>query len=554
MTALARCTTLVALVLAAVQAVPAHAQWDPANAEWGKSDPADVRVMTWNIRDSICRTENKAVATGNWAAIVRIIAAMEPDVLILQEAGDNSGNGTGSGVDSTANLAQVVGLLFQGGPDPFLGGTVTEYVQLYRPGYNLPHVFVSADTDNFNRNVIVSRWPFADLNGDGRSQTSDFSVTGAASFVPGGDGGIRGFQFAEINLPNTTYAGDLVIGNAHLKSGGTSGDAADRLLASQNTWYYSRYFYNGNGGSTPDPESAISDIPQATSTLNPSTAIIMGGDLNEDELTNGRRGPAEWLSQGPTAGDATTGNDADGSDAMFDTATEFFTGTRLTQGSSKLDYLIWQDSVAQLRRHFIFRSQQVPLASLPPELAGFGFPPNNNGSFTSTTASDHSPVIADFVLPLGTPTLPGSFSLLAPADGGTKVGTLALFNWQPAADTDSYTFTLATDPALTNIVTSQSPLPTPSAIVVGLDRCRTYYWSVDAVNSNGSTTSTPLVASFITIGGGDQNGDGILTPADFSSWVQNFNALSPLADVNADGLITPADFSSWITSFNAGCP
>ena len=50
----------------------------------------------------------------------------------------------------------------------------------------------------------------------------------------------------------------------------------------------------------------------------------------------------------------------------------------------------------------------------------------------------------------------------------------------------------------------------------------------------------------------DQNLDGLVTPADFSAWVANFNAQNPLADVNQDTLVTPADFSAWIGAFNQG--
>lgn len=531
------------------------AQWDPQNAQWGKSEASDVRVMTWNVRDSLCRTENKNDPNGNWAALARIVAALEPDVLILQEAGDNSGNGTGSGVDSVNNLTTVMNLFFDGGNDPFNGGTVGEFVQLYRPGYSLDHIFVSDSNDGFNRNVILSRWPFADLNGNGVATLSDFSVQSNATGVPGGNGGIRGFQFAEINLPNEQYVGDIVVGNAHMKSGGGSGDFAQRLTAAQNTWYYTRYLYNGNGTPTPDPENTIPEFPSSTTVLDANTPIIMGGDLNEDEATNGRKGPAEWLANGISAGGTSDGNNPGGTDATIDNATEFFSGVRFTQSSSKLDWLIWQDEIATARRQFIFRSQNVPIASLPPELVGIGFPPNNAGNFASLLATDHYPVVVDLILPLGQATLPGDFGLLAPADGATGVSnTIVVTSWEPATDADSYTYTLATDPALSNIVIQQSPLTNTTSFIPGLDRCTTYYWSVDAVNANGSTTSTPAVASFTTIGGADQNGDGIATPADFNAWVLNFNSNNPIADVNADGAITPADFNAWVLAFNSNCP
>lgn len=547
-------TIKAACAIAAIAASNAGAQWDPNNALWGKTEATDIRVMTWNVEDGICRTANKSQTTNNWAALVRTVAALEPDILILQEAGDNSGNNTGSGVDSVSNLTTTLDLFFNGGNDPFQGGAVTQYVQAYRPGYDLPHIYVSNSTDNFNRNVILSRWPFADLNGDNKATVPDFVVGSNATPISGGDGGIRGFQFAEIDLPNDTYLGDLVVGNGHLKAGGNSSDFAQRLDAAENIWYYARYFYNGNGTSTPDPENAIISAPNPTQVLNNFTPIIMGGDLNEDEVTNGRRGPAAWMTEGPAANDSTTGVDADGTDGILDASSEFFSGDLDSRGSSKLDHIIWQDSIAQRRRSFIFQSAEIPFASMPPEIDDFGFPPANNGTLTSSFASDHFAVIADFIVPLGSQPAPGDFDLVAPADGANKVSQIVNTSWTAADDADFYEIFVASDPGLTNVVFTSTSIPTTSAIVFGLDTCTTYYWSVLAHNSNGATTSTPAVASFTTIGYGDQNNDGIVSPTDFTAWVNNFNTNNPIADVNQDGSVTPTDFTAWINAFNLNCP
>ena len=51
----------------------------------------------------------------------------------------------------------------------------------------------------------------------------------------------------------------------------------------------------------------------------------------------------------------------------------------------------------------------------------------------------------------------------------------------------------------------------------------------------------------------DTNGDGVLSPADFSAWVAAFNAMAPECDQNGDGACSPADFSAWVANFNAGC-
>jgi len=51
----------------------------------------------------------------------------------------------------------------------------------------------------------------------------------------------------------------------------------------------------------------------------------------------------------------------------------------------------------------------------------------------------------------------------------------------------------------------------------------------------------------------DTNGDGSVSPADFSAWVAAFNAMAPECDQNDDGSCTPADFSAWVANYNAGC-
>lgn len=60
---------------------------------------------------------------------------------------------------------------------------------------------------------------------------------------------------------------------------------------------------------------------------------------------------------------------------------------------------------------------------------------------------------------------------------------------------------------------------------------------------------------FVLKGGclADVNGDGMLSPTDFTAWVSAFNANASECDQNGDGACTPTDFSAWISNFNAGC-
>lgn len=387
----------------------ARAQWNPAGGQWDKNSPEHLRVMTWNVLDGICSSNNaKTDAPNRWNALVRVVAAFQPDILILQECGDNnaySGSGT---VDSVANLTTTVGLFINGGPDPFIVGSpvVTSYVKKFAPSYDLPYVLVSDISDGFNRNIILSRYPFTDLNGDGRTSITNFFVF-ADGYAPGGNGGIRGFAFAEIDLPNDVYAGDLVVGNGHLKAGGGSGDLADRLTAAKNIAYYIDYIFNAAGGTVPDPNNKVLDSPVITTPLDANTPVIWGGDMNEDENSNGRKGPVEWMVQAATNG-GTDGTDRNRTDSVYDTAVEPFTGNRRTQGSSsKLDYIMFQDSIATAVVQATFNSASVPSGKHPFPVSTF--PPV--ATLTSSTASDHLPVIVDFVLPLAPPPPP-----LCPAD------------------------------------------------------------------------------------------------------------------------------------------
>ncbi|PHQ82759.1 MAG: hypothetical protein COB69_00815 [Phycisphaera sp.] len=67
--------------------------------------------------------------------------------------------------------------------------------------------------------------------------------------------------------------------------------------------------------------------------------------------------------------------------------------------------------------------------------------------------------------------------------------------------------------------------------------------AVDWVQAN--LVPTPCLA--------DVNGDGMVTPTDFTAWINAFNNNLPECDQNSDGNCTPTDFTAWIANFNIGC-
>jgi len=544
-----RLLTLACLSALAPQAL---AQWNPNAGQWGKSDSRDLRFMIWNVQDSICTTESKIEAGNDWSALARTVALLKPDVLVMEECGDNSGNGTGSTIDSVANLTTVCSLFIRGGTDPFMGGAVTSYVQKYAPGYDLPYIYIGATTDGFNREVVMSRYPLVDLNGDGKSSIDNATVL-ADLYAPGGNFGIRGFIFSEIDLPDSLYRGNLVAGCGHLRSGGAASDLAERLTSGRNIAYYIDYMFNGGGGSTPDPRNRINDIPAATSVLDPYTPVIWGGDMNEDEDTNARKGPVEWMTMANTAGGTTDGTDRDRTDSAYDNAVDFFSGTRVTQNSgSKLDYIMWQDSIATVRRTYSFYSAGIPSNAVPAEFVGW------QGTFYTTissVASDHRAVFADFILPIA---LPGSFSLTAPGNGDFDLSTTPTLTWSASSNAATYTVKIATDPSLTNLVTTASGLTSTSYAVPAnlLTECGNYYWSVTATNASGNTIATGSPSFFATHIFADVTHDGVVDLADFFEFLACFDQSLPCGDANGDGELDLADFFGFLGAFDSptGCP
>jgi len=73
--------------------------------------------------------------------------------------------------------------------------------------------------------------------------------------------------------------------------------------------------------------------------------------------------------------------------------------------------------------------------------------------------------------------------------------------------------------------------------------------------SAGGTTLAKNAAVFTCLRDcvADVNGDGTLSPADFTAWIGSFNDNVPECDQNGDGLCTPADFTAWIANYNTGC-
>ena len=359
---------LVTLLVAWACLGPASAAraWDPENGDWTRASSTFVRVTTWNLEKGLGPGVDTYPASPTqigsaYDYIGRICQALDPDVIAFQEVQYGSVSSCTTALQSWA--------------DQFFGaGTF--------------NVFVSNETDNWNRNAILSRYPFVSLNGWGATQSDlPFILPGPGNVPPGGDGGIRGWPHAGVDLPDAIFVGDLMVSSSHLKAGGTTDDKNQRLDAAQNIAYYLNYALN----TTLDPDDLISSQPPDP--LAAETAVILMGDMNEDENYNGRHGPVKWMSEWyPTVSD--DGTDKDWTTARPDLATDPISGSRDTQGGQnnrKLDYVITPDSVITVVEEFIFNSQTAgPAGALPSQLEGL-----LGANYASEYASDHRPVTLD---------------------------------------------------------------------------------------------------------------------------------------------------------------
>ena len=135
------------------------------------------------------------------------------------------------------------------------------------------------------------------------------------------------------------------------------------------------------------------------------------------------------------------------------------------------------------------------------------------------------------------PALPTSFSLVSPADGATGVALSPTFDWETADAVTGYRLIVDDDPSFDepvrlDVEVSSSFFSNPGFNL--MDENTTFYWKVEALNANGSTSSTPGVASFTTVGDacpGDCDGSGEVNFNDLVSMLFRFGESS---DVDCD--------------------
>jgi len=481
-----RATGAIVGVLACVS--PAVAL-DIQNGDYSRNDPAFVRVMTFNVQQHL---GDPAEPQSPWTAsqvgsplvaINVIIEALDPDVILLQEVGD---------IDAGTSYSTALSALLS-------------WRNANLPGF---HVWLSPDGGSIH-NGIISRWPFVDLNGDGLATNIDIpslSPGTGGDWPPGGDGGIRGWTQAEIDLPDANYAGDLYVGCSHFRAGG--GFDVQRTRAAKNIAAY--ILYGLNLGSDP-----LAIFPPGTlppSALDGTTPIIWGGDFNSTDGTT----PIQIL-QWHNPADADDGTDRDGGDSWRSDDATAFDGTTWTWSSaSRLDWMYVQDSLAQVDSAFVFDTSRMPrdLATLQ---ITQGAPPNMVGLFEnsriSPIASDHRPVVVDVVMP--DPVALASVSI----NGVSSVNSGGFAQYQGVAhftDGSQQTVTTQGDWSITGPA-SMTATGLFTADVVAFDAVATMTFAYSS--GTVSVDAEKHVAILSQCDRGDVNGDGLIDARDIEAFV-----------------------------------
>ncbi len=326
-----RQTKFLALLLGLVIQLPAAAN---TGTFVDRQLPTDLRVVSYNVLwNTIFPSENPTQA----AKFDRVVAALDPDILNLQEIGPN---------DPTA--ADVVALMNTIQPLP--GGATW-------------HGHQSWD------NVIVSKYPLTMLATDTVPEPSSTSVA-----------------MALVDLPDAQFNTDFYFMNTHFKCCGGAGSTEDDKRQEQAdalvNWMRDARTPGGNVNLPANTPMAITGDLNIVGSFQPINTLVTGNIINEG--TYGSDSPPDWDGTGLT--DAHPVHNATG-------ATDY---TWRNDGSGfapgRLDYIIYTDSSLNVGNQFVLNTVAMNSA----ERTATGLQQYDVTQDSAGTNFDHLPVVVDF--------------------------------------------------------------------------------------------------------------------------------------------------------------
>lgn len=301
--------------------------------------PTDLRVISYNVLwDSIFPDKDAVKA----AKFSRVINALNPDILNLQEIGDPFTPGW-----TPKNATDVRELL-------------NDIAPLASGSWN---VFKGSDS------VIASKYPL--------------TMTRATT-NPAGD---KSQAIAMVNLPDAQYATDFYVLNEHYKCCGTGSSSEDLQRRQQSdsivNWLRDARTPGGNINiPAGTPFAIVGDLNTVTGSTIPLNTLITGNI--SDEATYGSDSPPDW--DGTSLTDATPVHNGTGS------TTYTWREDSGPFDPIRFDYIIYSDSALDIGRKFVLNTVSLTNA----QRTATGLQQFDTAQGTSTTDFDHLPVVVDF--------------------------------------------------------------------------------------------------------------------------------------------------------------
>lgn len=308
-----------------------------------KRDPAQVRLLCYNINwDSIFPDgdvrNHKFRKHSCGEAFVRVVKAIEPDVVCLQE------------INAARPVSDVTGILDRVVP---LGGEGKSW-------------FAFSGQDN----VIAARWPLK-MTATDTSPPTD-----------------RGHAMALVDLPDERYAADLYIIDAHFKSGGGPENVARRSKHADAIVQWIRDARQAGGKidlPARTPLVICGDLNVYDNDPRRQLFTLISGDVLNEGTYGGDFLP-DW--DDTILGDVLPTHNARGAQhwTWRDDTSKFAPGP--------LDHAIYTDSVLQVAHAFVLNTSELSEA----ELKGAGLEKGDVALDLAKGEFDHLPIVVDFVV------------------------------------------------------------------------------------------------------------------------------------------------------------
>ncbi len=293
----------------------------------------DLRVLSYNIYQSSIFADTNSTQAAKFA---RVVQALQPDVLNLQEIYDYTAGETASLMNSILPL----------------GNGATWYaLQSYD-------------------NVLVSKYPLTMTATDANPEPSATS-----------------YAMALVNLPDEQFSTDFYFMDSHFKCCGSTGSSEDQKRQQQAdalvNWMRDAKSAGGHVNLPAGTPMAVVGDLNIVGSQQPLSTLITGNIMNEG--TYGPDSPPDW--DGTSLADAHSLQNVTGPDDYT------WRNDDSNYSRSRLDYILYTDSVVGIANHFVLNTVSMTAA----ERTATGLQ-SNDVTITSSNY-DHLPVVVDFRFP-----------------------------------------------------------------------------------------------------------------------------------------------------------